>query len=203
MLKIGVTGGIGSGKSTVCNIFKNLGVPVFNSDLVSREVVDTDKEIQQKIRKEFGDDMFFSDGKLDRKRMSQLVFNDKKSLEKLNAIVHPVVKSRFEKFCQEHHKRPYVIKEAAILFESNTHQQLDKVINVFTPKELRIKRVLQRDDITVEKLEKIMRSQYPDELKNELSDHIIVNEDLDDLLPQVMELHELFLNKADAESIIF
>jgi len=203
MLKIGITGGIGSGKSTVCNIFKNLGVPVFDSDSEAKKIVKEDTEVQNKIKKEFGNDMFFSDGQLDRKRMSQLVFNDHRSLERLNEIIHPVVGRKFDEFCELHHKRPYVIKEAAILFESNVHQKLDRVINVFAPKELRMQRVLQRDDTTEEKIEKVMRSQYSDEMKNELADHIIVNENMDDLLPQVMELHELFLNKADAESIIF
>lgn len=203
MLKIGVTGGIGSGKSTVCNIFRNLGVPVFDSDARAKEIVDSDKEIQQRIRKEFGNDMFFSDGKMDRKRMAQQVFNDPQLLEKLNAIIHPVVAMKFNEFCEEHHKRPYVIKEAAILFETNSHQELDRIINVFTPRELRIKRLLKRDDTSVEKIERIMRSQYSDEMRNELADHIIVNENIDDLLPQVMELHELYLNKADAKSIIF
>ena len=112
MLKIGITGGIGSGKSTVCNFFRNLGVPIFNSDIVAKDLVNDDPKVTDEIRKYFGSDMFFSDGTMDRKRMAQLVFNDAKALERLNSIVHPEVKNKFEEFCKKHHneKNIYNIK---------------------------------------------------------------------------------------------
>lgn len=195
MMKIGVTGGIGSGKSTVCNIFRNLGVPVFDSDQVSRDIVDEDENINSALKATFGKDMFFQDGTMDRKRLAQLVFNNPPELEKLNAIIHPVVFRKFDEFCEKNKKARYLIKEAAILFETNTHKNLDRIINVYAPKELRIERVLKREETTREKIEKIMRFQYSDEDKNKLSDYIIVNENIDDLLPQVMEIHEFLLNE--------
>ena len=195
MMKIGITGGIGSGKSTVCGIFKNLGVPVFNSDEAARKLVNENKDVNLALRAAFGDDMFFSDGNLDRKRLAKLVFNNPPELEKLNAIIHPLVYREFNKFCEEHKKAKYVVKEAAILFETKVHQHLDKIINVYAPREMRIERVLKREENTRENIERIMRFQLPDEEKNRLSDYIIVNENIDDLLPQVMEIHEFLLNE--------
>lgn len=195
MMKIGLTGGIGSGKSTVSNLFRNLGVPVFDSDQISKSIVDKDENVKAILKSTFGKDMFFLDGSLDRKRLGQLVFNNPPELEKLNAIIHPVVFKKFGEFCEKHKKAKYVIKEAAILFETNTHAHLDKIINVYSPKELRLERVMKRDDTSREKIEKIMRFQYSDEEKNKLSDYIIVNENIDDLLPQVMEIHEFLLNE--------
>lgn len=196
MLKIGVTGGIGSGKSTVCTIFRNLGVPVFDSDQTSRDLVNENPTIKSTLRKTFGPDMFFQDGSLDRKRLARLVFNNPPELEKLNAIIHPVVFRKFEEFCEKNKKSKYLIKEAAILFETSTHKNLDKIINVYAPKELRIERVLKRENTSREQIEKIMRFQYSDEVKNKLSDYIIVNENIDELLPQVMEIHEFLLSES-------
>lgn len=195
MMKIGITGGIGSGKSTICNIFRNLGVPIFTSDLVSREILNSNKEIKRQVKKQFGSDMYQADGTLDRERMAALVFNDPKALEQLTAIVHPRVKKRFEKFCAKNEKYPYVIKEAAILFESGHYHDLDKIIHVFSPKEERIKRVMERDGVHKEEVLKRMRFQYSDEERNALADFIILNENKMDLLPQVMELNEIFINE--------
>lgn len=195
MMKIGVTGGIGSGKSTVCNIFKNLGVFVFDSDHESRKLVNENDDVNLALRAAFGRDMFFQDGTLDRKRLSLLVFNNPPELEKLNAIIHPLVYREFEKFCEYHKKSKYVIKEAAILFETKSHENLDKIINVYAQKEMRIERVLKREENTRENIERIMRFQLSDEEKNRLSDFIIVNENINDLLPQVMEIHEFLLNE--------
>lgn len=195
MLKIGVTGGIGSGKSTVCNIFRNLGVSIFNSDLVGRELLNGDEQLKKKVKRTFGKDMYNSSGELDRERMALLVFNDSQSLEKLSAMVHPKVNAKFEHWCEEHDKKPYVLKEAAILLESGNYHDLDKIINVFAPKELRIQRVMKRDGVGREQVEKRMRFQYSDEEKNSLADFIIVNEKEEELLPQIMELHEFFLNQ--------
>lgn len=140
--------------------------------------------------------MFFQDGSLDRKRLARLVFNNPPELEKLNAIIHPVVFRKFEEFCEKNKKSKYLIKEAAILFETSTHKNLDKIINVYAPKELRIERVLKRENTSREQIEKIMRFQYSDEVKNKLSDYIIVNENIDELLPQVMEIHEFLLSES-------
>lgn len=195
MLKVGVTGGIGSGKSTVCNIFKNLGVPVFHSDDEGKRILNHDPKAKAEVRRSFGKDMYNSRGELDRARLASLVFNDPQSLEDLNAIVHPKVLAAYDAWCQKHERSPYVIKEAAILFESGAFHHLDKIINVFAPKEDRVKRVLARDGVTEEQVRKRMRFQYSDEERNSLADFIIMNENDVDLLPQVMELHEILLNE--------
>lgn len=197
MLKIGITGGMGSGKSTVCNIFRNLGIPIFTADTEGKELLNKDKITKQKVVEAFGEEMYTSEGEIDRKRMAQLVFSSPKDLEKLNEIVHPRVIERFDQWTKRYLNRPYVIKEAAILFESGSHKNLDKIINVFAPKSQRINRIIKRDDTNREDVERRMRFQYSDEERNELADFIIMNEDGQEmnLLPQVMELHELFLNE--------
>jgi dephospho-CoA kinase len=195
MLRIGITGGIGSGKSTVCRILKNLGVPVFTSDEESKKILNNDPTVKKKIRNKFGKDMYTSAGEIDRPRMATLVFNDSKAMETLTGILHPKVEERFEEWCQQFEHRPYVVKEAAILFESGSYHTLDKVVSVFAPKEQRIKRVMLRDSISEEEVKRRMRFQYSDEERNQLADFIILNEDGADLLPQVMEMHEIFLNE--------
>lgn len=195
MLKIGVTGGIGSGKSTVCNILKNLGVPVFTSDDVGRQVLNEDDEVKKQVKKAFGSDTYDSHGLIDRERMANLVFNDPKALGILNGIVHPKVKEAFEEWCLDYEKSPYVVKEAAILLETGAYHDLDKVVNVFAPLEDRIKRVMKRDGVNEDYVKKRMRFQYSDEERNELADFIIMNEEGIDLLPHVMELHEILLNE--------
>lgn len=195
MLRIGVTGGIGSGKSTICNIFKNLGVPIFTSDEVGKEILSNDESVKQEVMKKFGKDMYNAQGDLDRERLASLVFNDQEALNDLNTIVHPKVSEAFDLWCQEHEKSPYVIKEAAILLESGAYHDLDKIIHVFAPKDERIKRVMKRDGVSEEQVKKRMRFQYSDEERNNLADFIIMNEPNKDMLPQVMELHELLLNE--------
>lgn len=195
MLKIGITGGIGSGKSTVCNIFRNLGVPIFTSDEVARDILNKSEEVKAAVKKNFGSDMYDSAGKLDRVRMAKLVFSDPLALEKLNAIVHPKVQDAFEKWQKYHESKSYIIKEAAILFETGHYHDLDKVITVFAPKEVRLERVMKRDGSIKEEVMKRMRFQYTDEERNRLADYIIINEDEEGLLSQVMELNEIFINE--------
>tara|TARA_R110002072_G_scaffold159065_1_gene310136 strand:- start:1255 stop:1878 length:624 start_codon:yes stop_codon:yes gene_type:complete len=195
MLKIGITGGIGSGKTTVCRIFENLGVKVFYADVEGRKLLNENEELKIAVRKKFGKDMFHINGELDRARMAALVFNDAKALEKLSTLVHPKVNEVFKKWLELHNKKPYILKEAAILFETGNFYDLDKVINVFAPKEVRIQRVMKRDGVTREDVEKRIRHQYSDEERNRLADYIIMNEDENELLPQIMELHEIFLNE--------
>lgn len=203
MLKIGVTGGIGSGKSTVCNILKNLGVPIFYSDLEGRSVLNNDKDLVAHVIKNFGRDMYDNNGQLDRKRMASLVFNNPNALEKLTALVHPKVNQRFDEWILQYDRVPYVVKEAAILFESGSYHDLDKIINVSAPKSVRKKRVMKRDASSIEDVERRMRFQYTDEERNRLADFIILNENRTDLLPQVMELHEIFLNENQKSTAIF
>ena len=195
MLTVGITGGIGSGKSTVSRILENLGVPVFYSDLEGRKVLNEDEAVKREVIEAFDKDMYNSKGELDRERMASLVFNDPRALSRLTTIVHPRVEQAFEEFCQTHENAAYVVKEAAILFESGTYHNLDKIVSVFAPKEDRIKRVMKRDGVSDQKVRKRMAFQYTDEERNELADLIIMNEEGVDLLPQIMELHEIFLNE--------
>jgi len=195
MLKVGITGGIGSGKSTISRILENLGVPVFNSDEEGRIILNEDKQAKIEVMQIFDKDMYNSNGELDRERMASVVFNDPRALNRLNTIVHPRVNEAFHAFCELHEQVPYVLKEAAILFESGNYHDLDKVVTVFAPKEDRIKRVMKRDGVGDEKVRKRMTFQYTDEERNELADFIILNEEGVDLLPQVMELHEILLNE--------
>lgn len=195
MLKVGITGGIGSGKSTVCNILKNLGVPVFSSDDVGKYLLNNDDYLKREITKHFDSDMYTSTGSLDRERMAKLVFNNPDELKKLNELVHPRVKAEFDSWCKKNEKKPYVVKEAAILFETGQHKELDKMVTVFCPKEERIRRIMKRDDTNKESIEKRMMHQYSDAERNALASYIIMNDGKEDLLPQVMELHELLLNE--------
>ncbi len=195
MLKVGITGGIGSGKSTICNIFRNLGVPIFTSDEVGREVLSKDEAVRKKIIRLFDQDIYLSNGEIDRVRLATIIFNDPQAMEQVTEIVHPAVQERFNAWCLNHADSPYVLKEAAILLESGHYHDLDKIINVFAPKEDRIKRVIERDGVIPEEVLKRMRFQYTDEERNKLADFIILNEDIEGLLPQVMELHEIFLNE--------
>lgn len=203
MLKIGITGGIGSGKTTASKIIRNLGVPVFASDEVGREALNKNKRLIKKVKKEFGDEMYLSDGSLNRSRLASLVFSNPQALEKLSALVHPIVEAQFNTWCELHEKRPYVLKEAAILFESGSYHDLDKVIHVFAPREQRIERVIKRDHTTKEEVEKRIRFQYSDEERNRLADYIIMNEDGTDLLPEIMDLHEILLNENQYAKSIF
>jgi dephospho-CoA kinase len=203
MLKIGVTGGIGSGKSTVCRIFKNLGVPVFTSDTVGKVLMDSDSQLKQQIMAEFGKDMYDSSGNLDRQRMANLIFNDNEAMQDLSDMVHPKVKKAFIAWCGQHEKKPYIIQEAAILFESGHYHDMDKIITVFCSQEERIRRVMERDNTNRELVLKRMRFQYSDEERNKLADFIIINEGDEDLLPQVMGLHEIFLNENQNVKTIF
>lgn len=197
MLKVGITGGIGSGKTTVCNIFRNLGVSIFSADEEGKKFLNEDETTKSQVIDTFGRDMYTSDGTIDRKRMAQLVFNSPVDLERLNGIIHPKVKKKFEEWAETRQNHPYVIKEAAILFETGYYQDLDKIVNVFAPKEQRIQRILKRDKSTIEDVERRMRFQYSDQERNELADYIILNEDKNHnkLLPQIMQLHEVLLNE--------
>lgn len=203
MLKIGITGGIGSGKSTVCNILKNLGVPVFSSDDAGKFLLNNDDYLKTQIKKIFDEDMYTSTGRLDRERMAKLVFNNPDELQKLNELVHPKVKAEFDSWCKKNDKRPYVVKEAAILFETGLYREFNKMVTVFCSKEERIRRIMKRDNTTKGQIEKRMIQQITDDERNKLADYILINDGVEDLLPQVMELHELLLNEHTKDKVIF
>jgi len=192
MLKIGVTGGIGSGKSTVCEIFKTLGIPVFNADEAGRALTDGNKEVKDKIRENFGSEIF-DGGTLNRRKLAEIVFEDADKLKQLNDIIHPTVGKAYADWVNDITDKPYCLKEAAILFESGSDKGLDKVIVVSAPQELRIERVVKRDDVTREEVRGRMNRQRSEEERIARADFVINNDGSNPLIPQVMELHEKLL----------
>jgi dephospho-CoA kinase len=170
---IGITGGIGSGKTTVAKEFASQGIPVYITDQEAKKLMQSDVVLNQ-IREEFGDTVFEKDV-LIRERLSEIVFNDAVKLTKLNGIVHPAVKQHFKQWLFEHKKGPFVIYESAILFESGSYKDCDFIINVVAPLEMRIERVISRDKTTREKVLERMKNQWNDEEKSSKSDFIIEN----------------------------
>jgi len=195
MLRIGITGGIGSGKTTVCKLFELQGIPVFYSDAQARTAMNTDLDLADGIRQTFGKDIYFENGLLDRKKLASIVFSDDSKLKELNALVHPAVFRRFHIWSAEQ-TSPYVLKEAAILFESDSYKDCDGIILVKAPLDLKIARVIKRDAITKQEVLNRMEKQLSDEEKLKLSDFIIENDEKQLLVPQVLKLHQQLLNKA-------
>lgn len=188
MKKIGITGGIGSGKSTVCEIFKLLGVAVFHADMEARNLQDNDLQIKNQLMGLFGKDIYFSDGQLDRKKLADLVFNDKMALAKVNSIVHPAVIQHFINWCGEHLNDEYILYEAAILIESGHAPDFEKNILVVADEKARIERATIRDLKTEEQVKKIIYNQMADILKISFVDYVIENNHERLLIPQVIEL---------------
>ena len=191
MLKIGLTGGMGSGKTIVSRIFSVLGVPVFYADDAAKTVMNEDAKLKQKIMSLFGADAYIED-QLNRKYISSIVFNDPFKLEQLNALVHPVTIAAAYKWMQQQ-TTPYVIKEAALMFEAGAAAHLDYVIGVFAPQAMRIQRAMQRDRITREEALARINNQVDDNIKMKLCDFVIVNDEQQSVLSQVLKLHEKFL----------
>jgi len=191
MLRIGLTGGIGSGKSTVAKIFEVLGIPVYYADAANRRLVNEDPQIIKNIIQNFGDKSYV-DGKLNRAYIASIVFNNPDKLALLNAISHPATIEDANKWMQQQ-SSPYVIKEAALIFESGSAENLDLVIGVYAPAPLRIKRTMDRDKITQEEVKKRMERQINEELKMKLCDHVVINDEQQLVIPQVMALHQKFI----------
>ncbi|HEX5653154.1 MAG TPA: dephospho-CoA kinase [Chitinophagaceae bacterium] len=190
MLRIGLTGGIGSGKSTVAGIFKVLGIPVYMADDATRQLMNDDHELKKAILHEFGEQSY-TDGRLNRSYLASIVFNDPARLDRLNALTHPVtIRHANEWMLQQ--KAPYVIKEAALIFESGSGENLDYIIGVYAPRTIRIKRVMDRDGISREEVIKRMNRQIDEELKMKLCDFVLVNDEQQLLIPQVLALDEKF-----------
>jgi dephospho-CoA kinase len=188
MLKIGLTGGIGSGKTTVANIFKVLGIPVFDADSVAKELMENNPELRNKLIAQFGTNVFES-GKLNRKWLASIVFQDPHQLDLLNALVHPMTLQAAENWFVQL-DADYVIKEAALLFEAGAGAGLDYVIGVFAPLHIRIQRVMQRDGLSREEVLARIDRQVSDTIKMKLCDFVIVNDDQQLITHQVLELHQ-------------
>ena len=199
MLKIGITGNIGGGKTTVSKIFEILGIPVFYADDAAKKAMTTDTELIADLKKTFGKESYFDDGSLNRKHIAAIVFNDEKKLAKLNSLVHPAVFRAFDSWAAQMSGVPYVMKEAALLFESSSYKMCDKTIMVTAPLELRIKRVVQRDGLSREEILSRNARQFSEEKKIELADFVIRNDDTELVIPQVLALHEQFISLAAAK----
>ena len=186
MKKIGLTGGIGVGKTYVSKIFRQMGIPIFNADDQAKKCMVEDVNLKTALQLAFGKNIYLK-GVLQKEVLAKIVFNKSEALSKLNALVHPIVKQKFEDWCALQ-TTSMVIKEAAILFESDAHLGLDAVICVRAPEKLRISRVKKRDGISVEQIERRMSKQMQQAEKEELADFLIVNDEVQLLLPQVLAI---------------
>ena len=190
---VGLTGGIGSGKTTIANFFKELGVPIYIADTEAKALMNRSKVIKRKLIALFGDNAYQNE-KLNHDFLSKQIFNNKDLLQKMNAIVHPKVASHFKRWVKKQ-EAPYVISEAAILFENGSYTKYDYIITVTAPEEVRLKRVMSRDSASKEKVKSVMNNQWKDEEKIKLSDYVIQNINLEEAKAQVLQIHQNLLQK--------
>ena len=184
---VGLTGGIGSGKSTVANYIASKGIPVYIADEEAKKIMERD-DVKQKIQNLFTESILNSDNTLDRKKIAEFVFNNPEKLKELNTIVHPEVQLHFKNWVKEHESFPYIIKEVAILFETGGNKQCDKVILITAPEELRIERAMKRDNLTKKDILARINNQLPDSKKKELSDFVVENTDLNNTFLKIDEI---------------
>lgn len=195
MIVVGLTGGIGSGKTTIAKCFETYGIPVYIADKEAKDLMNRSKVIQRKLIALFGDDAY-KDGRLNRAYLASKIFNDKTLLLKMNAIVHPKVASHFKRWLKKQ-DAPYIIKEAAIIFENNLEHQYDYIITVVADEQLRIARVMKRDDATRKKVETIISNQLSDEEKIKKSHFVIVNNHLEEATNKAFEIHNILIKKSE------
>jgi dephospho-CoA kinase len=188
VLRLGLTGGIGSGKSTVAQIFEVLGIPVYYADIAAKKIMNEDEGLRSTIKNIFGEQAY-ANNVLDRKYISSIVFSDPAKLQQLNSLVHPATKKDGEAWMQQQ-TSPYAIHEAALIFEAKVSDRLDLVIGVSSPIELRIKRAMDRDKVSREEVLKRMEQQLDEELKMSKCDFVLINDEQQLLIPQVLTLHE-------------
>ena len=186
-LTVGITGGIGSGKSIICEIFRLLNVPVFEADLEAKKLIHSNSVIKAGLIDLFGEAIYTSDGSVDRKELAKLIFNDENQLDKVNELVHPIVRGEFKNWLEKQ-SAPYIIHEAAILFESGFYQMMDYTILVSAPEDVRIERVSKRDKITPEQVKERIQKQWTDEQKRKLATLEIKNDNKELIIPQLIEI---------------
>lgn len=187
MIKIGITGGIGSGKSVVATIFQLHDVPVYNADEETKKLNNTSPIIREKLTKHFGDNLYHNN-ELDKKRFANIIFSDTEKLKLANSIIHPEVLKHFTNWCAKHADNNFVALEAAILFESKFHKHLDKVVTVHAPLKLRVQRVSKRDNMPHEMVESRIKHQMPESEKIKMADYVIINDNQTSLIYQVENL---------------
>ena len=194
MRQIGITGGIGSGKSTICKLFRLLDVPVYEADAEARILQDENDEIRKGLIELIGPSVYLQNGHLDRKHLASLIFSDKSLLEKVNQLIHPVVRAHYQHWLTINSHAPYILYEAAILFESGFYREMDEIILVTAPEAMRIERVVSRDKLTRDEVKNRIRNQWPEEKKRNLANHIIENDNASLVIPRVVELDKRFRN---------
>ncbi|MFA6276194.1 MAG: dephospho-CoA kinase [Pedobacter sp.] len=195
MLKVGITGGIGSGKTTICKVFETLGIPVFYADAVAKQLMITDLILVEGVKEAFGAASYSPNGILNNQHLANIVFNNKAELEKLNSLVHPAVFRAFDTWEKEMPQSvPYTLKEAALLFESGSYKMCDKNILVTAPLSLKLARVMQRDGVTEAQVRARMDKQFTDEQKAKMADYFIDNTENSSVILQVLDLHQQFLS---------
>lgn len=195
MLKVGITGGIGVGKSIVCRLFEELGVPIYDADTRAKWVMGHHATLKRELTAAFGDETYDEKGQLNRSHISKIVFNNPDRLAQLNALVHPQVRNDFAEWLEKNAEAPYIIKEAALMYESEAWRQVDRMITVYAPLEIRMKRLLIRDSHrTAADIRSIINKQLSEEDKMARADFIIYNDDKQMLIPQVLSLHQKFLD---------
>lgn len=184
---VGVTGGIGSGKSTISHVFKIIGTPVFEADKVAKELLDKNDKVKSEIIRLFGEGTYSSDGTVNRKKLAGIIFNDEIALRKVNGIVHPEVRKKFQDWLKKQHA-VYVIHEAAILFESGFHKMMDFTLLVTAPEKQRIEWVIKRDNVSENQIRERMARQWPDEKKQNLADIVLHNNNKNLIVPEIIKI---------------
>jgi dephospho-CoA kinase len=191
MIKVGITGGIGSGKSTVCQFFRTIGIPVFEADSEAKKLINNSDSIRSQLKALFGKDIYLPDQTIDRKKLAAFIFNSPPLLQKVNTIVHPEVRNYFFKWCEQQHT-PYIVHEAAILFESGFYAMMDYTILITAPEAIRIQRVIARENTDAESVRARMEKQWKDEQKAELANAVIRNDGTELVVPQLVKLDKQF-----------
>ena len=196
-MQVGITGGIGAGKTTACKIFKVLGIPVYEADVKARQLMEESSVLKQRIISKFGDSSYLESGLLNREYLGKLVFPDPQKVEELNKLVHPMVARDYGDWVRSNLQfAPYVLKEAALLVETGSYEQLDHLIMVVAPLDLRISRVLKRDSHrTSDQIKTIIKAQLSDLEKIEVSDFVLYNDEQQLLIPQVLKIHNRFISR--------
>lgn len=194
MLKVAITGNIGSGKTTVCKIFKSLGVPVFYADDEARKLY-RDADVILAVENTFGSDMFDENRLLVRQKLAEIVFHDASSLKMLNDIIHPKLMEKYRIWLNENREHPYTLHEAAVIYENGFEKQFDIIINVTASENIRLTRIKNRDNSSDAEIKNRMKRQWSDKKKNELADFVIINDGNRFLIPQVIEIHNKLMQK--------
>lgn len=202
-LRIGITGGMGAGKSTICKIFSRLGISIYDADSRAKWLMNNDPELKKAITDNFGWDSYTRKDELNREYLAKVVFNNEEKLAKLNSIVHPAVKTDYELWTVDHKDEPYSLKEAALLFESESYKSLHKVIVVTCPIETRIERIVKRDHVKKEDILKRIQNQSSDRERMNKADWVIYNDGVNSLINQAMDIHHTILSIREKGTVPF